>query len=65
MRKLLLAAAAIAGLAFAASIANNAVPSAAESQHIQERQRLLLEAHLAGRKAALKLNAEQPTGIGT
>ena len=67
MRKLLLASAAIAGLAgstfapnaFAASSADNAVPSAAEIQRIQERQSVLLDAHLAGMKAALNLNAEQ------
>jgi hypothetical protein len=70
MGKLLLASAAIAGLAFAPdafapSIANNAVPSAAEIQRSQERQHLLLQAHLAGTKAVRKLNAEQRTGIGT
>jgi hypothetical protein len=35
------------------------LPSAAEIQRIQERQSVLLEAHLAGMKAGLKLNAEQ------
>ena len=66
MRKLLLACAAIAGLtgsafapAVASSVANSAVPSAAEIQRIQERQSVLLEAHLAGMKAGLKLNDEQ------
>ncbi len=67
MRKLLLASAAIAGLAgstfapnaFAASNAGAAMPSAAEIQRIQERQSVLLEAHLAGMKAGLKLNEEQ------
>jgi predicted lipoprotein with Yx(FWY)xxD motif len=67
MRKLLLAFVAIAGLAgstfapnaFAATGADNAVPSAAEIQRIQERQSVLLDAHLAGMKAALNLNAEQ------
>lgn len=67
MRKLLLASAAIAGLAssafapdaFASSGANHAVPGAAEIQRIQERQSVLLEAHLAGMKAGLKLNDEQ------
>ena len=67
MRKLLLASAAIAGLAgstfapnvFAASGADNALPSAAEIQRIQERQSVLLDAHLAGMKAVLNLNAEQ------
>jgi zinc resistance-associated protein len=66
MRKLVLASVAIAGLAgstfapgaFAAS-ADNALPSAAEIQHIQERQSVLLDAHLAGMKAGLKLNGEQ------
>ena len=66
MRKLLLASVAIAGLAgstfvpgaFAAS-ADNALPSAVEIQRIQERQSVLLDAHLAGMKAGLKLNAEQ------
>ena len=67
MRKLLLASAAIAGLAssafapnaFAASDAGAALPSAAEIQRIQERQSVLLDAHLAGMKAGLKLNDEQ------
>ncbi len=67
MRKLLLASAAIACLAgstfapnaFAASGADAALPSAAEIQRIQERQSVLLDAHLAGMKAALKLDAEQ------
>jgi len=67
MRKLLLACAAIGGLAgpafapeaFASSGAHSAVPSAAEIQRIQERQSVLLEAHLAGMKAGLKLNDEQ------
>ena len=67
MRELLLASVAIAGLAgstfapsaFAASSAGNAVPSAAEIQRIQESQSVLLDAHLAGMKAALNLNAEQ------
>ena len=67
MRKLLLASAAIAGLAvsifvptaFAASGADRAVPSAADIQRIEERQSVLLDAHLAGMKAALKLNEEQ------
>jgi len=45
--------------AFAASGANAALPSAAEIQRIQERQSVLLDAHLAGMKAALKLNEEQ------
>ena len=67
MRKLLLASAAIVGLAvstfapnaFAASGDHTAVPSAADIQRIQERQSVLLDAHLAGMKAALKLNEEQ------
>jgi predicted lipoprotein with Yx(FWY)xxD motif len=67
MRKLLLASVAIAALAsstfapnaFAATGAENAVPSAAEIQRIQEGQSVLLDAHLAGMKAALNLNAEQ------
>ena len=67
MRKLLLASAAIAGLAvsifapsaFAASGAGAAMPSAADIQRIEERQSVLLDAHLAGMKAALKLNEEQ------
>ena len=67
MRKLLLASAAIAGLsvaafassAFAASAADSALPTAAEMQRIQEHQSVLLDAHLAGMKAGLKLNEEQ------
>ncbi len=67
MRKLLLASAAIVGLAvstfapnaFAASGDHTAVPSAADIERIQERQSVLLDAHLAGMKAALKLNEEQ------
>jgi hypothetical protein len=67
MRKLLLVSAAIAGLAgsaftpaaFAASGGDAALPSASEIQRIQERQSVLLEAHLAGMKSGLKLNDEQ------
>jgi len=67
MRKLLLVSAAIASLAastfapnaFAASGGDAALPSAAEIQRIQERQSVLLDAHLAGMKAGLKLNEEQ------
>src|SRR5579863_10551919 len=67
MRKLVLASAAIAGIvgltvasnAFAASAAGAALPSAADIQRIQERQSVLLDAHLAGMKAGLKLNEEQ------
>jgi len=67
MRKLLLVSAAIASLAastfapnaFATSGGDAALPSAAEIQRIQERQSVLLDAHLAGMKAGLKLNEEQ------
>jgi zinc resistance-associated protein len=67
MRKLLLASAAIIGLAvstfapnaFAASGDHTAVPSAADIQRIQERQSVLVDAHLPGMKAGLKLNEEQ------
>jgi hypothetical protein len=67
MRKLVLAFAVIGGLvgsnfapdAFAASSAYPALPSAVEIQRIQERQSVLLDAHLAGMKAGLKLNEEQ------
>jgi hypothetical protein len=67
MRKLLLVSAAIASLAastfapnaFATSGGDAALPSAAEIQRIQERQSVLLDAHLAGMKASLKLNEEQ------
>jgi hypothetical protein len=67
MRKLLLASATIAGLAastfalnaFAASGPDTGLPSAAEIQRSQERQSVLLDAHLAGMKAGLKLHEEQ------
>jgi zinc resistance-associated protein len=67
VRRLLLTSATIAGLAvsifaptaFAASGPNAGLPSAAEIQRIQERQSVLLDAHLAGMKAGLKLNEEQ------
>jgi hypothetical protein len=67
MRKLVLASAVIGGLigstfapdAFAASGADSASPSAVEIQRMQERQSVLLDAHLAGMKAGLKLNEEQ------
>lgn len=45
--------------AVASSVANSGVPSAAEIQRIQERQSVLLEAHLAGPKEGLKVNDEQ------
>lgn len=45
--------------AVASSVANSGVPSAAEIQRIQERQSVLLEAHLAGTKEGLKVNDEQ------
>src|ERR1700728_4314428 len=67
MRKLVLASAVIGGLiastfapdAFAASGADSASPSAVEIQRMQERQSVLLDAHLAGMKAGLKLNEGQ------
>ena len=64
MRKLLLAAAALAGIAgstFApdAFAAGAAAPSAAEIQRNENRQSILLDAHLAGMRADLKLNDEQ------
>ena len=67
MRKLVFASAVIGGLigstfapdAFAASGAYPALPSAVEIQRMQERQSVLLDAHLAGMKAGLKLNEEQ------
>ena len=67
MRKLVLASAMIGGLfgstfapdAFAAPGAYPALPSAVEIQRMQERQSVLLDAHLAGMKAGLKLNEQQ------
>jgi len=67
LRKLLLVSAAITGLAgsafapnaFAASSGDSALLSPAENQRIQERQSVLLEAHLNGMKTGLKLNDAQ------
>ena len=67
MRKFLIVSAAILGLASStfASNANAAsgsepvAPSATQIQQMQDRQSVLLEAHLAGMKAGLKLNEEQ------
>ena len=67
MRKLLIASAAIFGLAGAAfAPIASAAPSAqsaplteAQIQQMQDRQAVPLEAHLAGMKAGLKLNDEQ------
>jgi hypothetical protein len=68
MRKLVLASAMIGGLigstfapdAFGAPGALSALPSAVEIQRMQERQSVLLDAHLAGMKAGLKLNDSKP-----
>ena len=66
MRKLLLASVAIVvasstcGLsAFAAPGDAPSPPTAAEMQNVQEMHAAMLEAHLAGMKAGLKLTAEQ------
>jgi hypothetical protein len=67
MRKLLFASAAIVGLASStfASNANPAsgsepiAPSAAQIQQMQDRESVLLNSHLAGMKAGLKLNEDQ------
>jgi zinc resistance-associated protein len=67
MRKLLIASAAIAGLAgstfasnvHAASGSEPVAPSAAQIQQMQDRESVLLDSHLAGMKAGLKLNEEQ------
>jgi hypothetical protein len=67
MRKLVLATAIIGSLigstfapdAFAAPGAYSALPSAVEIQRMQERQSVLLDAHLAGMKSGLKLNEQQ------
>jgi len=69
MRKFLLVSAAVAGLtaasfapfALAASGDAPKLPSAAEIQTIQQRQSVLLDAHLADMKAGLKLTADQTT----
>ena len=67
MRKFLLASVAIAGLAgstfavnaFAAPGDQPAAPTAAAMQQLQERQAVMLDAHLAAMKAGLKLTDEQ------
>ena len=67
MRKLLFASAVIVGLAVTAfaptASASQGSPSAplteAQIQQLQDQQAVLLEAHLAGMKAGLKLNDEQ------
>jgi len=67
MRKLLSTSLAIAGLgisllahgASAAPASAGAMPSAAEIQSLQQRNAVLLDAHLAGMKAGLKLNDQQ------
>ena len=67
MRKFLLASVAIAGLAgstfavnaFAAPGDQPAAPTAAAMQRLQERQAVMLDAHLAAMKAGLKLTDEQ------
>jgi len=67
MRKFLPTALAIAGVgisivaqgAFAAPANSAAMPSAAEIQSLQQRNAVLLDAHLAGMKAGLKLNDQQ------
>ena len=67
MRKFLLASVAICGLAgstfalnaFAAPGDQPSAPNAAEMQRMQERQSVMLDAHLAAMKAGLKLTDEQ------
>jgi zinc resistance-associated protein len=67
MRKLLLASVAIASVAGSTFVLDVSaalgdqpvVPYAAELQRSQERHAVLLDAHLAAMKAALKLTAEQ------
>jgi LTXXQ motif family protein len=63
MRKLILAAIAAAGVAgstFAyTAYAANEPPSAAHTQQMQEERAAMLDAHLAGFKAGLKLTADQ------
>ena len=67
MRKFLLASVAIAGLAGSAFAVNASAasgdpptaPNAAVMQRLQERQAVMLDAHLAGMKAGLKLTDEQ------
>jgi hypothetical protein len=69
MRKFLLASVAIAGLAsstfalnaFAAPGDQPTAPNAAAIQRLQERQAVMLDAHLAAMKAGLKLTDEQAT----
>jgi zinc resistance-associated protein len=67
MRKLLFVSAAIVGLAsstFASSAdpasgSEPVAPSAAQFRQMQDRESVLLDSHLAGMKAGLKLNEEQ------
>jgi hypothetical protein len=67
MRKLLIASAVIAGFAGSALVSNAyaaprsdpVVPSAAQIQELQNREAVLLDSHLAGMKAGLKLNEDQ------
>jgi hypothetical protein len=67
MRKLLLASVALAGLAasplaptpFALADDAPAAPDAARTQRMADDQSVLLDAHLAGMKAGLKLTADQ------
>ena len=67
MKKLLHASVALVGLAssvfalnaFAASGDQPAAPDPAQIQHMQEQQSVMLDAHLAGMKAGLKLTDEQ------
>jgi LTXXQ motif family protein len=67
MRKLLLVSVALAGLAdsplalstFAAADDAPAVPDSARIQRMMDDQAVLLDAHLAGMKAGLKLTADQ------
>ncbi len=66
MRKLVLASALIGAIgstfapdAFAKAGAYWVLPSTVEIQRMRERQSVLLDAHLAGMKAGLKLNEEQ------
>ena len=67
MRKFLLASVALAGLAgstfalnaFAAPGDTPTAPDAATMQRMQERQAVMLDAHLAAMKAGLKLTDEQ------
>jgi hypothetical protein len=67
MRKLLLASIALTGLAgstfalsaFAAAGDSPTAPDAARLQRMMDNQSVMLDAHLAGMKAGLKLTAEQ------